>query len=80
VKYKELDEAKERSRKNKINAAKKEYHHVLGPGGYKSGVPKWEAAEARMIAEGVTQKTVGWPKRSRNWFYAHGGKLDPMTG
>ena len=53
VKYKESDEAKERSRKNKINAAKKEYHHVLGTGGYKRGVPKWEAVEAKMLAEGV---------------------------
>ena len=80
VEYKESDEALERSRKNKINAAKKEYHHVLGTGGYKRAVPKWEAAEAKMLAEGVIPAIADWPERSKNWFYAHGGKFDPATG
>jgi len=40
VKFKESEEAKERSRKNKINAAKKKCHHRLGPGGYHLALPK----------------------------------------
>ena len=66
--------------KNKINAAKNEYHHVLGTGGYKRGVPKWEAAEAKMLAEGVIPATTDWPQRCKTWFNGHGGKLDPATG
>ena len=42
VEYKASSEALQRSEKNKANAAKKKYHHVMGTGGYKSAVPKWE--------------------------------------
>ena len=80
MEYKDSAEALERSRKNKINAEKKKYHHVLGTGGYKRAVPKWEATEAKMLAEGVIPATADWPERSKNWFYAHGGQLDPVTG
>ena len=52
----------------------------MGPGGYKTGLRKWDESEEKMIAAGVTPKTVGWPDRCRTWFYAHGGKLDPKTG
>jgi hypothetical protein len=34
VKFKESELAQERSRQNKINAAKNKWHHTLGPGGY----------------------------------------------
>ena len=80
MEFKESEAAKERSMKNKINAEKKKFHHVLGPGGYKTGLPKWDESEEKMIAAGVTPKIVGWPDRCRTWFYAHGGKLDPKTG
>jgi hypothetical protein len=33
-----------------------------------------------MLAEGITPVTFHWPRRCRNWFFAHGGKLDPATG
>ena len=46
-------------------------------GGYKSAVPKWEQAEAALIAKGITPGTVDWPERSKHWFYGHGGSLDP---
>jgi hypothetical protein len=39
VAFKDSDRAKEMLVKNKANAKKKEHHHVLGPGGYKSAVP-----------------------------------------
>ena len=80
VKFKESEEAKKRSRINKINANKKTWHHRLGPGGYKSGLPKWDESERNMKAAGVTPVTETWPERCRTWFYAHGGKLDPKTG
>jgi hypothetical protein len=80
VQFKESEEAKERSRINKINAAKKKWHHTLGPGGYQVGRPKWDLVEEQMIDAGVTPVTLSWPPRCRTWFYAHGGKLDPETG
>src|SRR5215216_1755340 len=39
--YKESELAKERSRINKINAAKKEHYHRLGQGGYAVARQKW---------------------------------------
>ena len=44
-----------------MNAKKKEVHHVMGPGGYKFGLPKWDAAERQMIVAGVTPVTLSWP-------------------
>jgi len=78
--YKESSEAVERSEKNKLNAAKKEYHHVLGPGGYKTAAPKWEKRDADLIAKGVTPETAEFPERSKRWLYGHGASLDPETG
>lgn len=80
VQFKELEAAQERSRINKINADKKKFHHVLGPGGYKTSLPKWEESEAKLIAAGVTPKTVGWLDRCRTWFYAHGGSWTQSQG
>jgi hypothetical protein len=40
--------------KNKANAEKKEHHHVLGPCGYKSAMPKWEAMENELRNKGIT--------------------------
>lgn len=42
VKYRESEDAKELSEKNKANAALKDYHHHLGAGGYATAMPKWE--------------------------------------
>jgi hypothetical protein len=41
VEYKESELGKLRSEKNKKNAAKKKYHHTMGPGCYKTAEPKW---------------------------------------
>jgi hypothetical protein len=38
------------------------------------------AFESKMLAEGVTPRTLNWPPRCKNWVFAHGGKLDPATG
>jgi hypothetical protein len=80
MKFKESELAQERSRQNKINAAKKKWHHTLGPGGYQVALPKWDLAEQKKMDAGVTPVTLDWPPRCRTWFYAHGRKLDPETG
>jgi hypothetical protein len=80
VAYKESEKAKERSAKNKINAAKKAYHHSLGTGGYQTAIPKWEKLEADLRAKGITPGNHKWPERARHWWYAHGGELDQETG
>ena len=33
-----------------------------------------------MIDKDITPATITWPERSKNWYYAHGGTLDPETG
>ena len=43
-------------KKNKANAAKKKYHHNMGPGGYAFGMPKWEKLEADLLAKGITHE------------------------
>lgn len=48
VKFKESELSKERSRKNKANAAKKEQFHRLGLGGYAVAMPKRDKSEQEM--------------------------------
>ena len=52
----------------------------MGTGGYKTVIPKWEQTDARLIAAGILPDTAEWPKRSRHWFYEHGGTVDPEIG
>jgi len=66
--------------KAKKNAMKKVYHHTLGQGGYKLAKPKLEKMEQDLIDKGITSATINWPEHSRNWYYAHGGCLDPESG
>ena len=40
VVYKESEDAKKKSAKNKANAQKKLYHHKMGTGGYRAAMPK----------------------------------------
>jgi hypothetical protein len=55
--YKELEDAKALSEKNKKNADKKKYH-TLGPGGYETAIPKWDKKEQEMIAKGITPEPI----------------------
>ena len=57
LEYKGSEKAKERSKKNKENAAKKKYHHKMGAGGYRSAEPKWDQAEADIRGKGITPAT-----------------------
>ena len=76
VAYKKSEEALAKSETNKANAAKKKYHHNMGPGGYALAMPKWEKLEADMLAKGINPEPYKWIDRARNWFYGHGGTLD----
>ena len=78
--YKGSEKAKERSKKNKENAAKKKYHHTMGAGGYISAEPKWGKIEAELRNKGITPITDGWPRRCRNWILGHGAEYDMETG
>jgi hypothetical protein len=78
--FKASERAKEMSLRNKANAEKKEHHHVLGPGGYKSAVHKWEAMENELSNKGITLGTEVWHERAKHWWYGHGGSLDMETG
>ena len=80
VEQRKSEGALARSVQNKLNAAKKEYHHHLGAGGYRAAVPKWEAFEARLLDNGIIPQTAEWPPRSKFWLFAHGAGLDPQTG
>jgi hypothetical protein len=79
VEYKESELGKLRSTKNKINAAKKKYHHTMGPGGYKITEPKWDMQEAALREKGIEPETEHWPRRSRNWALGHGAVYDERT-
>ena len=78
--YKKSEKAKNRSQTNKLNAAKKKYHHVTGSGGYKLARPTWDKAENDLLAKEIQPETLNWPERSRTYFLGHGGTLDPETG
>ena len=80
VAYKESEDAKEKSAKNKKNAEKKVYHHTIGPGGYTTALPKWDKAEEELRGKGITPSTHDVPRRARNWLLAHGAKYDKQTG
>ena len=78
--YKTSDKSKKMLETNKINAAKKQYHHHTGSGGYLKARPLWDKAEKDLIAKGVELETLHWPDRSRTWFFGVGGTLDPEIG
>src|SRR5215216_2698252 len=76
VKYKTSEKAKKMSTMNKLNAANKKYHHTMGQGGYRAGIPKWEKLGNELRAKNITLETDDWVEHARNWFYGHGGTLD----
>ena len=79
VAYKKSEKGKKRSETNKINAAKKQYHHVRGQVATRAR-PTWDKAEKDLLAKGVQPATLHWPDRARTWFFGVGGTLDPETG
>ena len=51
----------------------------MGSGGYASAIFKWEKMEADILTKGITPESLNWPKHAKNWFFAHGGRLDLET-
>nr|ABA98740.2 transposon protein, putative, CACTA, En/Spm sub-class [Oryza sativa Japonica Group] len=80
VAYKTGEQGQAMMERNKENAAKKKYHHHLGSEGYSVAMPKWEVMEASLIERGIEPATANWPERSKFWYYAHGGTLNPADG
>nr|ABA97949.1 transposon protein, putative, CACTA, En/Spm sub-class [Oryza sativa Japonica Group] len=80
VAYKTGEQGQAMMERNKENAAKKKYHHHLGSGGYSIAMPKWEEMEASLIERGIEPAIANWPERSKFWYYAHGGTLNPADG
>jgi len=80
VRQKKSEQFIEISKKNKENAAKKEYNHIMGPGGYRLSEPKWEKMENDLRARGIPLGTEGWDPRAKSWWYGHGGTLHLETG
>jgi hypothetical protein len=80
VQYKTSEEGMARARRNQENSHKKQYHHNMGSGGYLTAVQKWERAEAKLREKGIEPESDKWPERTRRWYLAHGGSLDPLTG
>jgi hypothetical protein len=66
--------------KEQRKCIEKKYHHTLGQSGYKIAIPKWKKIEQNLLARGITPTTINWPECSRNWFYGHGGTLNPKNG
>ena len=60
VAYKKSEKAQIKSKTNKANAAKKKYHHTMGPGGYATAMPKWEKLDADLLAKGITPEPCTW--------------------
>ena len=36
--------------------------------------------EDDLLAKGIILAVFDWPDRSKNWYYAHGGRLNPDDG
>jgi hypothetical protein len=71
----------QKSSQVKNSASKKgEYNHRLGRGGYAAAIPKWRKMEQDLIAKGIISEVFHWPERSKNWYYVHGGRLNPDDG
>jgi hypothetical protein len=81
VEYKKSEIFAQKSAQAKNSASKKgEYNHRLDRGGYAVAIPKWQKIEQDLIAKGIISEVFHWPDPSKNWYYAHGGRLNPDDG
>nr|CAD40437.3 OSJNBa0035B13.10 [Oryza sativa Japonica Group]CAH66062.1 OSIGBa0091B08.3 [Oryza sativa] len=80
VAYKTGEQGQAMMERNKENATKRKYHHHLGSEGYSIAMPKWKEMEASLIERGIEPATANWSERSKFWYYAHGGTLNPADG
>lgn len=78
MEYKKSEEfTKASARGNKSVGKKGEYIHRLGRGGYTVAIPKWHKVDNDLLTKGIIPAVFDWPKRSKIWYYAHGGRLNP---
>jgi hypothetical protein len=75
VQYKTSEEVANASAKNKENAARKQYHHRLGAGGYKKKAESWLQREDDLLQQGIIPMAHDWPERSKRWWLGHGGSF-----
>ena len=80
MRHKESEDGMMRIETNTINARKKKEFHMLGPGGYKKAIPKWDREEQDLVLRGIVPPTLDWPKRAKHYYFAYGGKLNPEDG
>jgi hypothetical protein len=57
-----LEDAKDISKKAKVNARKKQWFHRLGQGGYKTAIPKWGKKEEDLMGRGIVPVTFNRPE------------------
>src|SRR3954466_3050911 len=60
VAYNHSEHAQQRSEINQTNAAMKIYHHKMGPAGYASCMPKWEAIEDKYVDGAISPEITTW--------------------
>src|SRR4051812_47914412 len=61
VNYKTSEKAKKMSATNKLNAANKKYHHTMGQGGYRAGIPKVPGDDNDDDDGAPTMAPIGYP-------------------
>jgi hypothetical protein len=69
-------------RKEQEKCRQEEISPHAGAMGYETAIPKWDKKEQEMIAKGITPEPIhdACEMRARNWFLAHGGSYDKLTG
>lgn len=80
VSYQTSEEMMQVRMRNQNNFKKKQYHHTMGSGGYRSYTNKWVKLEQELVAKGVVPETINWNTRTKQWFFGHGGSIDPESG
>ena len=70
VEQKTSEEFLSKSQANSELAKKNIYHHILGTGGYKRAIPKWQAEEAARKMAGLPVMFEEVLKRAVNWLRA----------
>ena len=68
--------SKKMSATNKQNAAKKEFHHRMGSGGYLVAQPKWAKTENDLVAKGIDQRQLAGQTVAR---LGSSGLAEPWT-
>jgi hypothetical protein len=57
--------------KRKELNVKNKFRHKLGPGGYKTAMPKWAKKEQELHDAGILDPLEGCTVHTRNWIRGH---------